>query len=193
MVQTYWNIGKRIVEQEQGGKARADYGDFLISNLSRYLTDIFGRGFSEANLWNFRQFYSVFPQFSTQCVENLTWTNIRLIMRLDNADERDWYMKEAVAGNWSSRLLERNIKSGYYRRLLSSGKEKKARFSSAVEFIKDPYILEFLDVSEDLSGKENALESAIIGQLQKFMLELGRGFSFVARHAVSARKHHTSI
>lgn len=127
MVQTYWQIGKRIVEEEQNGKARAGYGDYLIVNLSRYLTDCFGKGFSVANLWNFKQFYltfSDFEQFSTQCVGNLAWTHIRLIMRLDDEKERHYYLQEASAQNWSSRLLERNIKSGYYRRLLSSQNKK---------------------------------------------------------------------
>ncbi|MCL1973151.1 MAG: PDDEXK nuclease domain-containing protein [Endomicrobia bacterium] len=187
MIVTYWQIGKRIVEQEQNGKKRADYGDYLITNLSRYLTDTFGKGFSEPNLWNFRQFYVAFPKFSTQCVENLTWTHIRLIMRLDNEKERSYYMKETSEQNWSSRQLERNIKTGYYRRLLSS---KKASKTSALalnttqnqeSFIKDPYVLEFLNVPEDLSGKETLLENALVSNLQKFLLELGKGFSFIAR------------
>jgi hypothetical protein len=102
MVQTYWQTGKRVVEQEQRGQSRADYGDFLITNLSRYLSDTIGKGFSEANLWNIRQFYLVFPdfdQFSTHCVENLTWTNIRMIMRLENKAERDYYIKESSEQN----------------------------------------------------------------------------------------------
>ncbi|MDR0295086.1 MAG: DUF1016 N-terminal domain-containing protein [Prevotellaceae bacterium] len=114
MVRTYWQIGRRIVEQEQHGQNRANYGDYLIANLSRYLSDTIGKGFSEANLWNIRQFYLVFPdynQFSTQRVENLTWTNIRLIMRLDNQEEREYYIKESTEQNWSSRLLERHIKN----------------------------------------------------------------------------------
>lgn len=184
MVQTYWQIGKRIVEQEQQGKARAEYGEQLIVGLSRYLTDCFGKGFSEANLWNFKQFYltfSDFEQFSTQCVGNLGWTNTRLIMRLDDEKERHYYLREASSQNWSSRLLERNIKSGYYQRLLSSQQPVAAEKADSFDFIKDPYVLEFLDVPEDLSYKESVLESGIIGHLQKFLLELGKGFSFVAR------------
>ena len=183
MVQTYWNIGKRIVEQEQQGKDRAQYGDLLIVNLSRYLSDTFGKGFSEPNLWNFRQFYLTFPEFSTQCVGNLSWTNIRLIMRLPNEQERQWYLNEAATENWSSRTLERNIKSGYYRRLLSSKNSTllKETVPSTAEFIKDPYVLEFLDVPEDLTGKETLLENALIGNMQKLLLELGKGFSFVSR------------
>ena len=190
MVQTYWQIGKRIVEQEQNGKNRANYGDYLITNLSRYLSDTIGKGFSEANLWNIRQFYLVFSnfnQFSTQCVENLTWTNIRLIMRLDNQAEREYYLKESAEQNWSSRLLERHIKTGYYRRLLSTQQKDSVAIISdsekynPVDFIKDPYVTEFLNVSEDLKGKESLLENALIGNLQKFLLELGKGFSFVDR------------
>ncbi|HSW93437.1 MAG TPA: PDDEXK nuclease domain-containing protein [Gammaproteobacteria bacterium] len=184
MIKTYWQIGKRIVEKEQDGKARANYGDYLIMNLSRYLTDCFGKGFSVANLWNFKQFYLTFAdfeQFSTQCVGNLAWTHIRLIMRLDDEKERHYYLKEAGSQNWSSRLLERNIKSGYYRRLLSSRNKAIEPSGDASGFIKDPYVLEFLDVPDDLTGKESFLESGIIGHLQKFLLELGKGFSFVAR------------
>ncbi len=190
MVNTYWQIGKRIVEQEQHGQNRANYGDYLITNLSRYLSDTFGKGFSEANLWNIRQFYLVFPdfdQFSTQCVGNLSWTNIRLIMRLNNQEEREYYIKEASEQNWTSRLLERNIKTGYYRRLLSTQQSKNDVESTFLEkynpadFIKDPYIAEFLDVPEDLKGKESLLETALINNLQKFLLELGKGFSFVDR------------
>jgi predicted nuclease of restriction endonuclease-like (RecB) superfamily len=191
MVQTYWHVGQRIVEREQQGQERADYGQRLIVNLSRYLAGTLGKGFSEANLWNMRQFYLIFPdfeQFSTHRVENLSWTNIRLIMRLDDAKERAYYLQEASSQSWSSRLLERNIKSGYYRRLLSSqaaGKSVPAGTTATshdtADFIKDPYVLEFLSLPEDLGGKETLLETALIGNLQKFLLELGKGFSFVAR------------
>ena len=191
MVETYWQMGRRIVEEEQCGKERAEYGDYLMVNLSRYLGETFGKGFSVANLWNFRQFYLKFPvfdEFSTHCVGNLRWTNIRLIMRLDNADERNYYLKEASEQDWSSRALERNIKSGYYQRLLSSQSPKATVAPDGTPakpnpsgFIKDPYVLEFLDVPEDLSGKETVMEQALVNDLQKFLLELGKGFSFVAR------------
>ena len=190
MIQAYWQIGKRIVEQEQHGQNRANYGDYLITNLSRYLSDTIGKGFSEANLKNIRQFYIVFPDFeqlATHCVANLTWTNIRLIMRLDNKTEREYYLKESSEQNWSSRLLERHIKTGYYRRLLSAQQTNSIAIISdsekynPVDFIKDPYVTEFLDVPEDLKGKESLLENALISNLQKFLLELGKGFSFVDR------------
>lgn len=197
MVHTYWQIGRRIVEQEQHGQNRAGYGDYLITNLSRHLSGTFGKGFSEANLWNMKQFYQTFPDFdkfstqrvgnpenSTQCVANLSWTNIRLIMRLDDPIERDYYARESAAQNWSSRVLERNIKSGYYHRLLSTQQQdtgtKTEKYNPA-DFIKDPYVTEFLNIPGDLTGKESVFEKALINNLQKFLLELGRGFSFVDR------------
>jgi len=184
MVETYWHIGRRIVGQEQHGKIRAEYGEQLIVALSRYLTNCFGKGFSVANLKNIRQFYQVFPDFNelaTQCVANLGWTHFRLIMRIDNEKERQYYLQEASSQNWSTRLLERNIKSGYYRRLLSSQNGSINQAEETSDFIKDPYVLEFLDVPDDLTGKESILESNIISHLQKFLLELGKGFCFVAR------------
>lgn len=187
MVETYWKIGQRIVEEEQGGASRAEYGTKLIENLSKYLTDTFGKGFSEANLKNMRQFYLTYPEFDTQCVANLSWTNIRTIIRIDDKKERDYYFKESAEQNWTSRQLERNIKSGYYHRILStqenSSNEEKClpAVIDTKEFIKDPYVLEFLDLPENIEGKESALESALINNLQKFLLELGKGFCFVAR------------
>jgi len=197
MVETYWKIGQRIVEEEQAGKSRAEYGTKLIENLSRYLTDTFGKGFSEANLKNMRRFYMVYPEFATQCVPNLSWSNVRKIIRIDNKDERDYYLKESAEQNWSYRQLERNIKTGYYQRLLSNqevgvndrankgtneGLEKcLPAIIDTKEFIKDPYVLEFLNLPENMEGKESVLETALINNLQKFLLELGKGFSFVAR------------
>jgi predicted nuclease of restriction endonuclease-like (RecB) superfamily len=129
----------------------------------------------------FHQKFPVFDELATHCVANLGWTHLRLIMRLDNEKERHYYLQEASSQNWSSRLLERNIKSGYYRRLLSFQNQAVEPSELACGFIKDPYILEFLDVPDDLTGKESFLESSIIAHLQKFLLELGKGFSFVAR------------
>ena len=185
MVETYWKIGQRIVEEEQGGTARAEYGSKLIENLSKYLTDTFGKGFSEANLRNMRSFYIAYPEFDRQCLADLSWSNIARIIRIDNPEERNYYLTEAASQNWSYRQLERNIKSGYYRRLLSTQEnsdttclEKKEKVQ---DFIKDPYVLEFLNLPENIDGKESTLESALINNLQKFLLELGKGFSFVAR------------
>lgn len=187
MVETYWKIGQRIVEEEQGGASRAEYGSKLIENLSKYLTDTFGKGFSEANLKSMRSFYITYPEFDRQCLSNLSWSNIARIIRIDNKDERDYYLKESVEQNWSYRQLERNIKSGYYHRLLSTQTKLNdtEKCLPAVidtkEFIKDPYVLEFLDLPENIEGKESVLETALINNLQKFLLELGKGFSFVAR------------
>ncbi len=103
MVETYWKIGQRIVEEEQGGAARAEYGTKLIENLSKYLTDTFGKGFSEANLKNMRQFYVTYPEFDRQCLANVSWSNIARILRIDNAGERDYYLREAATQNWSYR------------------------------------------------------------------------------------------
>lgn len=126
MVTTYWQIGKRIVTQEQHGLSRAGYGDYIITNLSRYLSDTFGKGFSEANLWNMRQFYLTFPEFSTQHVENLSWSHFRLIMRLNSRQEREYYISEAGKQNWTVANLSRNIKTGYYHRLLSTQQDRKS-------------------------------------------------------------------
>jgi predicted nuclease of restriction endonuclease-like (RecB) superfamily len=181
-------VGKRIVEQEQYGKERASYGDFLIRNLSIYLGQNFDKGFSIANLKNIRQFYLTFQNDSkgyTLC-SLLSWSHVRLIMRLDSEKARHYYLAEAREQNWSVRTLERNLKSKYYERLLSTQKKVVAKTvaqksKDADTLIKDPYVLEFLGLPEDSAGKESRLESAIIGHLQEFLLEMGRGFSFVGR------------
>ena len=188
MVETYWNIGKRIVEQEQHGKERANYGEQLLVNLSRHLGDRFGKGFSYANLRNFRQFYLTWSQREicyTLC-SKLSWSHIRLIMRLDTEAARNYYLNEARAQRWSVRTLERNIQTGYFKRLLSSqvpAPVPQGRPSSPTpkDFIKDPYVLEFLELPESPVPKEATLESAIISHLQRFLLEMGKGFSFVGR------------
>ena len=182
----YRTVNSIMVEEEQNGKTRAEYGEKLIENLSRYLTDTFGKGFSEANIKDMRSFYLTFPEFARQCLTNLSWSNICLILRIDNKEERDYYMREAAEQNWSYRLLKRNIKSGYYHRLLSTQKTIDVSNNlpvcqSTENFIKDPYVLEFLNVPENLEGKESLLEKELITHLQIFLLELGKGFSFVAR------------
>ena len=187
MVETYWKIGQRIVEEEQGGTARAEYGSKLIENLSKYLTNSFGKGFSEANLRSMRSFYIAYPEFNRQCLANLSWSSIARIIRIDNPEERNYYLTEAASQNWSYRQLERNIKSGYYHRLLSTQEDANTTEKclptviDTKKFIKDPYVLEFLNLPENIEGKESSLESALINNLQKFLLELGKGFSFVAR------------
>lgn len=133
-----------------------------------------------------RQFYITYPEFDRQCLANLSWSNVARIIRIDNPEERNYYLAEAASQNWSYRQLERNIKSGYYHRLLSTQSQNDTEkclpaIIDTKEFIKDPYVLEFLDLPENIEGKESVLETALINKLQKFLLELGKGFSFVAR------------
>ena len=188
MVETYWRIGERIVEQEQGGAERARYGEFIIKELSRHLGDNFGKGFSVANLKNMRMFYLTFRdnQKSYTLCSQLSWSHVRLIMRLNSEEAQKYYLNEVREQNWTVRVLERNIKSRYYDRLLSTQKSNLICTDSAKEInlnemIKDPYVLEFLGLPESIEGKESQLESAIIAHLQEFLLEMGRGFSFVGR------------
>lgn len=190
MVDAYWQIGKRIFQEEQHGKERADYGEFLIQGLSKQLSKELGKGFSIANLKNFRQFYLIFPDWDKSYAvrSQLSWTHYRLIMRVDNPKAREYYLGEASAESWSTRVLERNINSLYYERLLSTQNKREAlREQEKMEkihpadLIKDPYVLEFLGVNMQSRFSESDIESAIISNLQQFLLELGKGFSFVGR------------
>lgn len=183
MIQTNWLIGYRIVEQEQKGKERADYGSKIIENLSRELNKEFGSGMSVAQLWNCRQFYLVFRDeeiLYTLCRE-LSWSHIRLIMRLDTESERIYYINEAKQGNWSVRELERNIKTDMYHRVVKNQLPMENSRNKTSTFIKDPYILEFLGVKPETKVNEKDIENAIITHLEKFLLEIGKGFSFVER------------
>jgi predicted nuclease of restriction endonuclease-like (RecB) superfamily len=185
MVEAYWLIGQRIVEEEQLGQHKAQYGARLIEDLSTALTADFGKGFSYANLYNCRQFYLAFPDqqnLYTLC-RDLSWSHLRLIMRIDSTQAIEYYCREAREQNWTVRQLERNIKSQSFERLLStqSKKPETADSFNYLEFIKDPYVLEFLQLPETGQIKESRLEQSIINELQKFLLELGKGFSFVAR------------
>jgi len=190
MVEAYWLIGQRIVEEEQQGEARAKYGQRLLENLSIALGKEFGKGFSYANLRNFRQFYLTYPDQEicyTVC-SKLSWSHNRLIMRVGAPKARDYYLSEASTEQWSVRQLQRNINSHYYQRLLSTSLEKSNNQSSDAktqerlqDFIKDPYVLEFLNLPEQGKIKESKLEQAIINELKNFLLEMGKGFSFVAR------------
>ena len=187
MVEAYWLIGQRIVQEEQRGSSRAVYGERLLANLSRALSASLGKGFSYANLRNFRQFYLTYPDWEicyTAC-SKLSWSHNRLIMREDDSKARAYYLTEGAAQQWTVRQLERNLQSRSFQRLLSSQSGAKASGATGIEslgdFIKDPYVLEFLQLPELGQLKERALEQAIIDELQKFLLELGKGFSFVAR------------
>lgn len=185
MVEAYWLIGQRIVQEEQQGQQKAQYGTRLMQELSTALTADFGKGFSYANLYNFRQFYRVFPDqqiLYTLCRE-LSWSHLRLIIRADSQRAMAYYCNEARAQNWTVRQLERHIQTKAYERLLSTQAQVAgpAEKAAHLDFIKDPYVLEFLQLPESGPIKESALEQAIIDELQKFLLELGKGFSFVAR------------
>lgn len=183
MVEAYWTIGKRIVEEEQGGKSRANYGAHLIRNLARQLGDEFGNGVSVANLRNFRQFYLTFPDAGkryTLCSE-LSWSHWRLIMRVESAKARDYYIRETAGQQWSARTLQRAIATSAFQRLLKSPQKTVAPKLSPMELIKDPYVLEFLGMNEHGSHTERTLESALVTRLRDFLMELGKGFSFVGR------------
>ena len=187
MVSAYWNIGKLICEAS-GGNERARYGKQLLQYLSQKLTAEFGKGYTAGNLRNMRQFYLKFPNCYALRSE-LSWTHYRLLMRVDDEDARNFYLDEAVKSGWSSRQLERQINSFYYQRILKSKDkdsvrdeintlEKKSEYE---KIIKDPYVLEFLDLPPNEHFYESELEQAVIDHLEKFLLELGRGYSFVAR------------
>jgi predicted nuclease of restriction endonuclease-like (RecB) superfamily len=189
MVDAYWQIGRRIVEEEQHGNQRAEYGEAILKNLSIALNAEFGKGFSYANLRNFRQFYLTYPNSEicyTLC-SKLTWSHNRLIMRIDDVNARNYYLQECANQNWSVRVLERNIQSSYFQRILSTRPNTTSDNSLEVpkvtitDFIKDPYVFEFLNLPLPLAETESNIESALIQHLQQFLLELGKGFSFVAR------------
>lgn len=188
MVEAYWNIGRVIVEK-QGGSNKAEYGTALIKNLSKKMTKEFGKGFTATNLKYMRQFYLTF-QKSHALSDQLSWTHYRLLMRVENENARNFYIEECIKSNWSTRQLERQITTLFYERLLSSKDKEKVskeiyklepQIKKAEDIIRDPYVLEFLGLPENTSFLEKNLEQALIDHLQKFLLELGRGFSFVAR------------
>lgn len=181
MSYAYWNVGKRIVEQELKGAAKAKYGSYIIKRLAQELSDKYGSGFSIANIKNCRQLYITFPResYGYSMLGKVHWSHLRTIMRLENEEERNFYLKETASESWSVRELERNIKSGYYKRMLSTQFPDKV--GESTKFVKDPYILEFMGIKNDVKFLEKDVESAIINNLQKFLLEMGRGFCFVDR------------
>lgn len=189
MIEGYWLMGKRIVEQEQKGKNRAEYGNELINNLSAAL----GKGFSARTLREIRQFYTTFSDLKDlahKCAK-LNWSHLRIIMRISDKNARSYYLKEANDNNWNVRTLERNINTMYYQRLISSQnqsaitkemQDKTNDFQAEkYEFIKTPSVLEFLNLPPNKTYTEHQLEQALIDNIQQFLLELGKGFSFVAR------------
>ena len=194
MVEAYWKIGRRIVEEEQKGEERSEYGTGLIKHTSAELTKSLGRGFSETNVRNFRKFYLTFPNYQEiqQTVSaKLSWSHFQLIMRVSNKKARVFYLKEAALEHWSVRTLDRNISTLYYQRLLSSQDKEPVKKEmqekslkdpiNPKDFIKNPSVLEFLNLPISKSYTENQLEKKLIDNLQEFLLELGKGFAFVTR------------
>lgn len=179
MVEAYWNIGKSIIE-EQGGNEKAEYGTGLLKELSKQMTQDFGKGFTVANLKNMRQFYLTFPNGYALRSE-LSWTNYRLLMRVENENAREFYMQEAVKSQWSTRQLERQINSFKNKEQVAEEIQTLEPAKKPEDVIRDQYVLEFLGLKSNDDFYESDLEQALITHLQKFLLELGRGFSFVAR------------
>ncbi|MFT5813026.1 MAG: putative nuclease of restriction endonuclease-like (RecB) superfamily [Psychroserpens sp.] len=189
MVQSYWQVGRLIVEDEQQGKSRATYGKRVLQQLASTLTTEFGKGFDLTNLRNMRRFYLAFPIRETVSLE-LSWSHYNHLARIENEQARNWYKAEAVEQSWSVRALERQLGVLYYERLLSSkdGKDVKAEATEKTlplaigkeNYLRDPYILEFLNLPTQ-NVLETDIEHGIIDNLQKFILELGKGFAFVER------------
>lgn len=188
MLRAYWNIGREIVVEEQKGEKRASYGATLLNDLAKRLTEIYGKSFSSRHLRYMRQFYRGYPKWNA-VRSTLSWTHYRILLKVENERARTFYENEAVAGNWSTRQLERQINSLYFDRLILSKDRaglkhdvfQQGEHMQAGDFIKDPFVLEFLDVQESEKLTEALLESVLIEKLQQFILELGNGFSFVGR------------
>ena len=189
-VRTCWEIGRHVVEFEQGGQSRAAYGKGLLAQVAVRLTAEFGKGFDASNLYKMTQFYRLFPNLDAARL-NLSWSHYRLLLRLDNPLAREWYAKEVAAQNWSTRQLDRQIGTLYYERLLASqdkaAVEAEANTNLALlnqsprEFVRDPVLLEFLGLPGTGRLLESELEQGLMDKLQAFLLELGKGFAFVAR------------
>lgn len=191
MVEAYWKIGRRIVEEEQNGKERAEYGKEILQNLSKELTEEFGKGYSYRTLREIRQFYLMFSDFEKwrTVSAKLTWSHFQKVLKVSDEKARIFYLTEAAENMWSVRTLDRNISTLYYNRIIASIDKKivenemkdKTKKLQAKEFIKNPVVLEFLDLPTSMSYTENELEKALIDDIQKFMMELGKGFAFVER------------
>ncbi len=188
LVQTYWQIGRHIVEFEQGGKAKSEYGSGLLEKLSKDLTLAYGKGFSRSNLFQIRQLYSSFPKIQTLSGQ-LSWSHYVQILKADSPLEIGFYVKQCEKENWSVRELKRQMKSLLFHRLALS-KDKAdvlelansgAESAKAADIIKDPYVLEFLDIPQNYRYLEGELEEKLIQNLQAFLLELGKGFAFIGR------------
>ena len=190
---TYWQLGKHIVEEEQNGQQRAEYGKQLIKHLATELVKDYGSSYNERNLNYFRLFYLQFNDLEilNTRVQNLTWSHVRRLLRVENRTAQLWYLSEASSQNWAVRTLDRNINTQYYERLLLSQRkelvkeemeQKTAEFQQdKLEFIKNPIVAEFLGLSQNTDFRESDLEKAIISNIQKFLMELGKGYAFVER------------
>lgn len=179
LLETYWQIGKLIVEDEQAGNAKAQYGKATLKKLAEALTFEFGKGFDERNLNNMRAFYAAFPIWNALRTE-LSWTHYRLLSRLDSEQKRNYYLLESLAANWNSRELQRQINALAFERVVKHLPEN-TNPPKIENLIKDPYIFEFLGLSPEEKNSEKSIETAIIDHLQRFLLEMGKGFAFVAR------------
>lgn len=188
-IATFWNVGRRIVEEEQSGKARAEYGRQLIPMLAKELTIEYGSGYGKRNLAYYRQFYLTFPKWDIlhDLVQNLTWTHIRRMLSVSNPEARIWYMRAAAENMWSTTTLDRNIATQYYERRLAAQLPANAtdlpqvQKADPLEYIKNPVVAEFMGFRRDSCYSESELEQALIDNLEKFIMELGRGFAFVER------------
>ena len=193
MIQTYWNVGRRILEEEQHGEVRAGYGEYIAKNVAKNLQAEYGNAFNYRNICYFRKFYLCFKDIEivNARVHNLTWTHIRHLLRVDDEKARLWYMKEASSQLWSTRELERNINSQYYYRLLANQKDKtqevvdihagESTLPEKDEFIKNPVVAEYLGLKADRDFSEKKLEDAIIKHIEKFLMEMGKGYALVDR------------
>lgn len=195
LVQRNWLIGYRIAEEELKGEKRAEYGIQLVKTLSKNLTNIYGKGYDKSNLYHFLSFYKMFPNiFDTACRQFnklLSWSHYRVLLQVHDKEARDWYAKETAEQSWSVRTLQRNISTQYYYRLLKtqnrdSVKKEMEQLTSSyqadkLEFIKNPVIAEFLGLSQNTDFTESDLEKSIITNIQKFIMEMGKGYAFVAR------------
>ena len=193
LVNRNWLLGKRIAEEELKGEGRAEYGAEIIKNLAKNLTKTYGKGFTQRNLYNCEKFYEVYPEIlqSLTAKSILSWTHYTVLMQVSDPVARQWYEKEALGEMWSVRTLQRNIDSQYYYRMLSSQVKEPVKQEmesltekyqkDKLEFIKNPMVVEFLGLTSDTSFTESKLESSIITHLQKFIMEMGKGYAFVAR------------
>lgn len=194
MIQRNWLLGKRIADEQFQGGNRAEYGQEIIKQLAHYLTEQYGKGFTKSNLYQFVQFYKFFPNIFHAVSgksQLLSWTHYRTLLRVTDQTARDWYLQEAINETWSVRTLDRNIASQYYYRLLQSHNKSEVKDEmkqitaplqqDKLEFIKNPIVAEFLGLSSNTDFSESKLESSIITHIQKFVMELGKGYAFVAR------------